>query len=66
MQVIEENTKLALVEVELNELRLKQSQTTEMEKKIPELENTLHLARTSAEEVSLTKVKFLPLDGKDL
>nr|XP_009399253.1 PREDICTED: sporulation-specific protein 15-like [Musa acuminata subsp. malaccensis] len=50
-KVIEENTKLALVEVELNELRLKQSQTTEMEKKIAELENTLHLARTSAEEV---------------
>nr|XP_009384177.1 PREDICTED: sporulation-specific protein 15 isoform X2 [Musa acuminata subsp. malaccensis] len=50
-KVIEESKKLTLLEVELNELRLKQTQTAEMEKKIAELENTLQLARTSAQEV---------------
>ncbi|CAL9206889.1 unnamed protein product [Musa hybrid cultivar] len=50
-KVIEESKKHTLLEVELNELRLKQTQTAEMEKKIAELENTLQLARTSAQEV---------------
>ncbi|XP_064946546.1 sporulation-specific protein 15-like isoform X1 [Musa acuminata AAA Group] len=50
-KVIEESKKLTLLEVELNELRLKQTQTAEMEKKIAELENTLQLARTSAQDV---------------
>lgn len=54
LQVIEQSKKLTLVNVELHEMRLKLSKTTQMERKIAELENALLLAyATSGQEVSL-------------
>nr|XP_009405405.1 PREDICTED: golgin subfamily B member 1-like isoform X6 [Musa acuminata subsp. malaccensis] len=51
-KVIEQSKKLTLVNVELHEMRLKLSKTTQMERKIAELENALLLAyATSGQEV---------------
>ncbi|URE13292.1 hypothetical protein MUK42_24000 [Musa troglodytarum] len=47
-KVIEQSKKLTLLNVELHEMRLKLSKTTQMERKIAELENALLLASTTS------------------